>query len=442
VAPPAKKGPTRTELERLREELRTWSIGGSITNATEWNKTVHLLVRSLDARTLGLPQSVLERLVTLEMVKLEGTTSRQRNYLSVGPEAWVRSGLEAFIALKLGGALSSDDQEYNRRKLAAMMRRLGLLVSDYVDQRLGHSEGRRRWSPVPVLTQILLARCWLRGAMAPDAPWSEQLRVMLGEEETTDGDRRARSAPWQEWLSSTDQWHNRFRAELRKAMDLSLGEGQGVADLSEAASAMLRLRETLRFDVPPSGAKDTLVNEYDAARRLVADASYALTRIGRIEQAQLTERSQRLMGFLEGRGIAEHLSQVDSVISAVSIQIPKLAPEKVGEWKRAFGKIQARLNEEAPARVETLLAAVDDWEANPAINAPLLGWLARSPARDLEDFREMAALGEHVMLLLLAGAKDIVGAGGSASLDGVHEVGRKIEYVLKKSRDRATSEAA
>ncbi|WOJ88377.1 hypothetical protein RZS28_11055 [Methylocapsa polymorpha] len=439
VARPMNKGPTRPELERLRDELRTWSVGHSITNATDWNKTVHFLVRSLDARTLGLPQSVLDRLVTLEMVKLEGTTSRQRHYLSIGPEAWVRSGLEAYVALKPGGALSSDDQEYNRRKLAAMMRRLGILVSDYVDQRLGRTEDGRRWSPVPVLTQILLARCWLRCAVSPDAPWSEQLRVLLSDEEVTDGDRKARSAPWQEWLSATDQWHNKFRIELRKAMNLSLGEGQGVADLSEAAGAMLRLRETLRFDVSPSDGNDTLVNEYDTVKRLVIDAATALTRIRHVELAQLVDRGKRLMSLLGGRGIAEHLSQVDKVISVVSILLPDIAPEKVGEWKRAFGRIQKRLNEEGPMRTEAFLVTFDEPETSPpADRASLLGWLARAPARDLEDWREIAVLGEQVMRLLLVGAKDIIGAGGSASLEEVHQVGRKIQDVLDKSRPPPT----
>jgi len=440
AAAPKKKGPTRTDLERLREELRAWSIAGSITNATEWNKTVHHLVSSLDARTLGLPQSILERLVTLEMVKLEGTTARQRNYLSVGPEAWVRSGLEAYIALKQGAALSSDDEEYNRRKLAAMMRRLSTLVSEYVDLRLGRTEDGRRWSPVPLLTQLLLARCWLRGAVSPDAPWSDQLRVLLGDEELSEGDRKARSAPWQEWLKNIDPWHNKFRIELRKSMDLSLGEGQGIADLTEAASAMLRLRKTLRFDAPPREANDTLVKEYDEARQLVVDQTYVLSRICRIEQAQLTDRAQRLMSLLGGRSIAEHLSEVDKVISSVSIQLPDVAPEKVGEWKRAYGKILTRLNEESLTRTEILLAAVIDAEtAVPLDAASLLGWLARAPARDLEDVREVTALGEQVLQLLHNSAQDIVGAGGTASLEGVHEVGREIQNVLNRRRDGGTS---
>ena len=435
-APPKPKGPTRTELERLREELRTWTPDRPIANLTDWNKTLHLLIRSIDSRSIGLAPSVLDRIVTLEMVKLEGTTSRQRNYLSIGPEPWVRSGLEAYVAFKeVGGAKSISDIDYNRRKLAAMVWRLASVVSDYADRRLGKLPDGRRWSPIGNLAQVLLARAWLRDVVSPDALWSEQLAAIVKDEDVGDADTRTRTKPWQDFLSATNQWHERFRTELRKAIDLSLGDGQGVADLSEVAGAILRLRETLVFDPAPVDGADVNVGEYDTIRRLVRDWRDELTRVGRIEHEQVTDRGQRLIDLLNGRGIVEHLEQVDQVISAVSEKLPEVASEKVGDWKRRLERVKVRLDDGGPERCETLLLSLMGVDgASPTNKTSRLGWLARAPVREIEDFRELAAVGEQTLSALLKGAQDVIGAGGVGSLAQIHDVGEALQAVVDKPR--------
>lgn len=442
--PPKPKGPTRTELERLREELRTWTPERPISNLSDWNKTLHLLIRNIDARSIGLAPSVLDRIVTLEMVKLEGTTSRQRNYLSIGPEPWVRSGLEAYVAFKEpGGVKNSGELDYNRRKLAAMVRRLAGIVSDYADRRLGLLADGRRWSPVGSLAQILLARAWLRGVVSPDAPWSEQLQAIVKDEDLADADTRARSKPWQDFLSATNQWHERFRTELRKAIDLSLGDGQGVADLSEIAGAILRLRETLTFDPTPADARDVNVNEYDTVRRLVGEWRDELSRVGRIEHDQIVDRGQRLIDLLNGRGIVEHLEQVDSVISSVSEKIPEVAIEKVADWKRRLERVKARFEDGGPERSEALLFGLMGGDgAAPSNKTSRLGWLARAPARDIEDYRDLAAAGDQALAALMKGAQDVIGAGGSGSLAQIHSLGDALQAVLDRSRVAQDSEAA
>jgi hypothetical protein len=443
-APPKPKGPTRTELERLREELRTWTPERPISNLSDWNKTLHLLIRNIDARSIGLAPSVLDRIVTLEMVKLEGTTSRQRNYLSIGPEPWVRSGLEAYVAFKEpGGVKNSGELDYNRRKLAAMIRRLAGIVSDYADRRLGVLPDGRRWSPVGSLAQILLARAWLRGVVSPDAPWSEQLQALVKDEDLADADTRSRSKPWQDFLSATNQWHERFRTELRKAIDLSLGDGQGVADLSEIAGAIMRLRESLTFDPTPVDAGDVNVNEYDTVRRLVVEWREELSRVVRIEHDQIVDRGQRLIDLLNGRGIVEHLEQVDTVISSVSEKIPEVAIEKVADWKRRLDRVKARFDEGGPERSEGILFALMGGDgAAPSNKASRLGWLARAPARDIEDYRDLAAAGDQALVALMKGAQDVIGAGGVGSLAQIHSLGEALQAVLERSRVPTESELA
>jgi hypothetical protein len=425
----------------LREELRTWSPDRPIANLTEWNKTVHLLIRSIDARSVGLAPSVMERIVTLEMVKLEGTTSRQRNYLSIGPEPWVRSGLEAYVASKeTGGEKTSSEVDYNRRKLAAMIRRLAGVVSNYADRRLGLLPDGSRWSPVGGLAQVLLARAWLRGAVSPDAPWSDQLRAIVMEEEATEADPRARSKPWQEFLDVTDKSHRNFRTDLRRAIDLSLGDGQGVADLTEVAGALSRLRETLVFDPIPDQAGDTNVNEYDTLRRIMREKRDDLSRIGRIEHDQLTDRGQRLIDMLSGRSVAEHLEQVDQVVSSVSASLPDAAREKVSEWKRGLQRVDARLQDGGAERCETFLMSILGSENPAPTNKTLrLGWLASAPARDLEEFRDLAAAGVEALEALALSARDVIGAGGTGSLAEIQGLGQSLEIILAKQRQRLPS---
>jgi len=313
------------------------------------------------------------------------------------------------------------------------MRRLAGLVAAYIDQRLGRTDDGKRWSPIPLLVQVLLARSWLRGAVSPSAPWSEQLRILLSDEEVGEGDRGIRSSPWQDWLKDTDPWQARLRAELRRAMDLSLGEGQGIADLSVAAVAMRHLQQEFRFQLAPKEASDTLVAEYDAVRRL-AGSEYALSRICQVEKSQLTDRGQRLANLLGGRSIAEHLAQVDQVISEVSTQIPEAAPERVSDWKKAYTRSQIRLEGDAPGRVEAFIISLEDPAVLSLERSGLLAWLAASPARDLEEFLGIATIGEQVLGLLLISARDLIGSGGSGSLEAVRSVGRSISEALVKQR--------
>ncbi|MDC9824820.1 hypothetical protein PRN20_13880 [Devosia sp. ZB163] len=425
TASPPKKVPTKSELERLRDELRSWSAGNAITSAAEWNKTIYSLIQSLDAPTLGFPRSVLERIVTQEMVKLEGTTGRQLNYLTIAPEEWIRSGLEAYINLKQGDARTSGDQAFYRMKLAAMMRRLGVLVADYVGQRLGRTDDGSLWSPVPLLAQVLLARSWLRGAVAPTAPWSEQLRSILEDESVGEGDRSSRSAPWQEWVKGTDAYQARLRSELRRALDLSLGDGQGIADLSLVSRAMIGLRDDFRFELAPKGAAATSVHEYDIVRELPG-AAYELTRICRIEREQLIGRGSRLLAFLGGRGIVEHLTQVDGIISEVSAHLPEVAPEKVSDWKRAHTKALGKQLVDAAGRAEAFLMSMDDPAVSSLERAALLTWLARAPARELDELLSLASQGDQVLGVLLLSVGDLVRSGGTASLEGIRRVGASL----------------
>src|SRR3546814_1283406 len=52
--PPSKRRtPTRSELERLRAQLRTWIDTGELESPSDWNKAIYELVRTVDPRRIG-----------------------------------------------------------------------------------------------------------------------------------------------------------------------------------------------------------------------------------------------------------------------------------------------------------------------------------------------------------------------------------------------------
>lgn len=75
-AKPKRIRASTTEIEGLFEQIRSWNETGTMQAGQKWNAFVHQLVASLDARNLGVPRPLFDRLLTSEMVKLQGTTSR------------------------------------------------------------------------------------------------------------------------------------------------------------------------------------------------------------------------------------------------------------------------------------------------------------------------------------------------------------------------------
>jgi len=80
--------------------------------------------------------------------------------------------------------------------------------------------------------------------------------------------------------------------------------------------------------------------------------------------------------------------------------------------------------------------------AAPTDKGTRLGWLARAPARDIEEYRELSAAGDQALLALMKGAQDVIGAGGVGSLAQIHGIGEALQTVLDKPRVPLASEVA
>jgi len=411
-------------------------LGGGVTNPSYWNKLLFELLQNIDPRRFGVTPSLFQRIVTAEMVKLQGSTSGSRQYLVVNAERWVRDGLEAYIGLKLDKGISPQDASFHRRNLAVMMRRLEKVAAAYVDSRLPRIESGERWSAAAGIAQVLVVRAWLRGTIAPEASVPEHMRATLSDEPEAMSDPKARSSPWQEWLTATDKWHDRLRSELRNMISLSIGEGSGGAgltDSSEIAGAIERIKNTGRADEVPA-EEGSLPDVLSRGRELAAlwrDKRYM---IDRTEAGQLKGRIESLFTLLRGRGIADHLARVDDAISKVSDLMPKAAPEMVGNWKQAYSRLTAKLQEGAGRRLEEFMANFEDpeeWSAQQT--APRLGWMARAPAKDLADFLELANLGERLVGELYQHVDDCVReAAGIGSLAEIRRIGSALKAASRR----------
>lgn len=444
-APPSKrKAPTKNQLERLRDQLRVWGETGELASPSDWNKILYELVRAVDPRRIGLDPGTFNRLLTQEQVKFEGTGPTQRNYFRVCAADWVRDGLEAYLALRHDNGLSNQDLDYDRRKLSLALRRLEEMVGGYADQRLTHLENGQRWAPAAALGQILLARAWLRGTVAPSDSLSKQVRAILSDEPQAESDPASRCSRWNDFLNRTKDHHANFRNVLREMMSLPQGEarGFGLADLSVIAGAVERLRRTLRFDDVPDVKVDTSVPVFDRARDIIKDTELSLKPIMRYERDQIRGRAEALYAYLRGQSIAAHYARLDRAIVSAAEQLPHAAPDQVRGWKQAYQRLKPKLEAKLDAGVEELLYTLS--EAGPGLppkDVDLFDWVLRAPAKDLDDMRGLADIGERTVAAIVEHVRDCVREAGKAvPLETLRMTGRRIKAALHPTVDSNQTE--
>lgn len=425
-----------TEMEALLEQIRNWIDTGTIQGGQKWNAIAADLVSKLDARALGVPRPLFDKLLTSDMIKLQGSTNRPLDYFTLPAEPWVRAGLEAYATLSFEKGTPRDDAAFHRRNLASFMRRLEGEVSTYLERRIPRLE-EGSWSPVASFAQILLGRAFLRGAARYEAPLADHTRTILSDEGGAEGDFSARSQPWQDWLNSTKSLHDRFRSELRAMISLSLSEGgrtggAGLIDASELVGAVKRLVETGQFDAVPASATG-LPDLYRRACELAQNWNDKRSFIERTEFAQVKSRTEKVAELIRGKTVEDHLIRLDTCITKIAEQIGFAAPDKVGEWKSGLGKIQPRLDDGAGERVENLIMAIED-DTAPRRLLPRLDWLAQAPARDLAEIWSLAQHGERTVEDLRNHARDCIReATGSGSLSDINETGRRLVDAVEQA---------
>lgn len=438
AAPPSKRPSlTKSELQKSRDQLRHWKETGELLSPMEWNKLVHGLVQSIDARSVSLDRDTFKRLFTDSQVKLEGTAPIRRGYFWVSKDEWVLSGLEAYQALKLDKGLDNSEVEVHRRALAALLRRLEPQIEQYADQRLGLVDGKRL-EPSVTYAQILLARAWLRGTASPDMPLPEQLKIILSDEDGAESDPATRSLQWREFLNKTNQQHRLLRVALREMLSIPQGESKsfGLADVSKLAAPLELFRVTLRFAPLPEDV-DSGITLLETAKDIVSSVKGSLQNILRYERERLVSQVEGLMEIRRGSAVRDHLERVEKAIDAVSTSVPGASPDLVRQWKTMFGRVKPLLESDAVYAVQRFLLEVSDLKEEGKVISLKLA--AGAPSRDLAQFKDLASLGETVVAELLEHVRDKLKArAGASSLADIHTMGTAL-VTLGSDRQGTTS---
>jgi len=429
LPPSARRLIGKSDLQSRLDEIRVWESTAEPQNPNVYNQALFEILSQIDPRRVGLDPHSKRRILTEQQVKIEGTGHSQRSYLTIPRQEWLWRGLEAIVSLQLDTTMSVNDMAFHRHSLAVLTSRLEGLLSDFADRRLGMMEAVR-WSPIPLTTQILVARAWLRGTVNPNDPHHVQLPAILSDEPANESDPATRSAPWQEFLNKTRAHHATLRDALRAMISMPQGSssGFGLADVSKVAGAIRRLRQTLRFDELP-GSLETGVAEFDTTREIASHFKHSIGQIVRIERQQLESRATNLRELLRGRTVEDHLARIDSVITSVAGQLPRANPESVTAWKIEYTKARARIEQNADQLVEDfMLSVADHREAGTGLG---LDQLTSAPSRDMSIFLDAAKAGEQTIGQLLGHVKDCINDGrGSFSLAQVHDAGHALGQVL------------
>jgi hypothetical protein len=430
--PPRLTPKKKSELEKQLEEIRSWADKGTLEPASHWNKVIFDVLQTIDSRRLKLTPYVVEKILTAERVKAEGTAPSNRSYLMVGPNPIVRKGLEAKVTLQHNRTgLSASDLDFHYQNLASMERFFECELDAYADRRLSKLADGERWNPVPLIVQILLARAWLLGTTTPQGPVSQQLKVLLSDEPDSAMGASVRSDLWLNFLNRTDALQSDLREAARKALGTPQGKsrGFGLADVSAAAGAIVRLRSNLKFDPAPPTRFETHIDEFDAARDLVSTFDQNLALVVRNERDRVGDRAKYLKNALLGRSIRAHFKRVDDAVTSVSGYLQTAAPDRVAHWKREYARLLPRLTGKAD-EVENLLETFEQNELPPREPAQL-GWLATAPVQDLYDFYTLAKVADDTTTVLLKPVSDCIRDGtGSGSLDEVRNAGHGLNNAI------------
>jgi hypothetical protein len=439
VAPAPRTTPTsKTKLQRLKDnvaEART--SAGPLKDAPLWNEVLFEILKSLDPRTLGLDRWTWNNLFTANLVQVSGSSQVRSATFAVPREAWLYDGLEAYCALKSGGEPETS-QEYYRRRLSFMVRRLGEAARLHAQKRLPAIADGSPWDLAATATQVLLARAWLKGAAAPDAPTATLWRVVLSDEDGTLTSPQSRTEPWQDALRNTDQQHDKIRAMLREMVTLPQGGSAdfGLAAAGSPALAIVRLQRRLSF-LPISEAPESVTLLSDGGLRQTAKkmADY-LRRIPGLEFRLLQERSQELDRLLRGEGLAARLARINAATSKVFPLLRELPPDWERRWRETWERLSADLaRPDYEMALQRLIIEMEDPESLPSDPAPNLAWLVAQPAGDLRSALDALKLGEQLCQdLNNRAAPYLRSAGAGAALTQIKQAGESLAAATGESK--------
>lgn len=442
---PARPSPTsKSKLQRLQAHIQDVRDANPATVPEPglWNEVLFEVLRLLEPRQLGLDPFTWNTLFTSSLVQVQGAGAVRGYSFGVTRESWLYDGLEAYCALKSGDA---GGEEFHRRRLAFALRRLARLVVAHAGRRNPPLPDGGAWDMTATATQVLLARAWLKGAIAPDAPTHEQWRIVLSDETSAASDPTARTEPWRDALRNTDQQHDKLRPMLRDLVSLPQGASSdfGVAAAGSAARAILRLRDRFAFLPVSDAAQSTALMDDRSLRTTAAKVRDYMARIPAGEFKLLQDRSAQLNDYLRGEGLRARAGRLDAAVSEAFKHLRGLPEEPERKWREDWRRVSADLaKSDTVSAVQALIVAFENPETLPDGLAQRLGWLVRQPAGDLKGFVEFMRDGEALAALLRDHAQaNAKAAGAGADLSKLQQGGETLRARVAAARTAWTGDA-
>lgn len=427
---PGPKALGRRELEQRLAEIEHLEGEGALPNAAKWNAVVFEVMRGIDVRRLGIDPWTFAKVFTAETPKIAGAGGVNQRNMEVPRTEWLKQGLKAYVSLKTEHAdLTPDEIEYSRRRLAALVTHLEKLALDHLRSRMPAMTDGEPWRAVAIAVQLLLARAWLRGAVSPSAPLSEQWRVVLSDETEIESTPTLRTKAWFDIVQQTGRKQGDFRAMLHDMVSLPQGTARnfGVADLSVALPAMISLLQTLRLAELPVADTKAPVGDLPNLRDLAERVSPYLHQITPQERALVAGRAETLLPLLRAKGVRAHVDRVDAVIKAISAEMPDAAAVQVREWIETMLRSKRLLDDrDLISRVQMLMMEIDE-KIPGEDDLGLLSWLIASPATELKTLLDLVQKGEATLGALAPHVRDLIeGVGGGDGLDGLKRRGASL----------------
>jgi hypothetical protein len=169
---------SNAQLRAVQQDIARWSEGKNPQKPGELNRLAFEILSQLNWGHLGISPWLRSRMFTKDTVILRDTKPVRLQRFVLEKEPWVKEGIEAYQALRVGAEdLDPQAVEAYRRAYVTMQRKFGTAVLERVRQRLPSLETGETWDIPGSAAEVLLARAWLRGNVSPTARSWEQWQV-------------------------------------------------------------------------------------------------------------------------------------------------------------------------------------------------------------------------------------------------------------------------
>lgn len=419
------------DLTTRLQQLSAWEEERPLDDPSFWNQEVRRSIEDLSWEQLGIPYYLWRRLFTRELILLEGTGQARSMHIVVPRAQWVYRGLHSVLCLR--NQSGGEDIELMLRYAARFRRKLEQLVLDHVGKRLRAlvPQGDEIWDPAHTAIQLLGARAWLRGDVAPGVDLSEQWRVLLSDETEATTAPRQRVDSWGDFVDITGNVQRKFREILREWIALPQSS-ELKTDLVDAATGLRALRELterVAYTRMPTGTITSPGPQFSELVTLFERANETSTKLAGLptrEANRIRERAQEILECLRGNSVPGHIERVETVLSSVLQYLPGAAPQASSEWKQHVVKLRAEGylssgSSEVRAIEQFLLSIEDDSTITPIA---LLDWSASAPVQTLYLLKAACDSAEALIAKLAEHVAAYLGHHGSVDTTTIEDIQR------------------